>query len=145
MSEVFFYHLERSRPEEVLPALLEKTLARGWRALVKLGSREALEAMDEALWTYRDESFLPHGPGGEEQPVLLSLDDEAPNGAEAAFLAPGASMAPDVIKRFARTVLLFDASGVDEARGRWKTLRAEGFAVTYWQQNYEGRWNKVSG
>ncbi|MEE4208898.1 MAG: DNA polymerase III subunit chi [Parvularcula sp.] len=140
MSEVFFYHLERSRPEEVLPSLLEKTLAKGWRAIVKLPTPEALEAMDEALWTYRDDSFLPHGPGGEEQPVLLTLSDEAANGAQAAFLAPGAHMAPETMKSFARTVLLFEPAGAPEARETWRRLKDEGMKLTYWQQALDGKW-----
>ncbi len=33
--EIWFYHLERSTLDQVLPTLLEKTLERGWRALIK--------------------------------------------------------------------------------------------------------------
>jgi len=36
--EYWFYHLEASTLEDVLPGLLEKVRARGWTALVKLGS-----------------------------------------------------------------------------------------------------------
>jgi DNA polymerase-3 subunit chi len=143
MTEVFFYQLERSRLEEALPALLEKTLARGWKALVKLETPEAIEALDEALWTYRDDSFLPHGTSGAEQPVLLSLGDEPANGAQAAFLTPGAEMGAEAMRRFERCVLLFDPSGTDEARRQWKTLKAEGFEVTYWKQDVRGRWEKA--
>ncbi|MGA7117695.1 MAG: DNA polymerase III subunit chi, partial [Hyphomicrobium sp.] len=39
-SEVLFYHLERQPLERVLPGLLEKTLQRGWRAVVQAGSAE---------------------------------------------------------------------------------------------------------
>ena len=145
MTEVFFYHLEGSGPRDVLPSLLEKTLQRGWRALVKCPDRETLEAMDEALWTYRDESFLPHGTDGAEHPVLLGLSDEPENGAEAAFLTPGAAMTPDAMRRFARCVLLFTPEGAEAARAQWRILREEGFAVTYWKQNLEGRWERAGG
>ena len=60
-AEVLFYHLERQPLERVLPTLLEKTLARGWTAVVQSGSEERLQALDTALWTYSEESFLPHG------------------------------------------------------------------------------------
>ena len=33
--EVWFYHLERTSLDQALPELLEKTLARGWKALVR--------------------------------------------------------------------------------------------------------------
>ena len=146
MTEVFFYHLERSSPAAVLPSLLEKTLARGWKALVKFPDSQALEAMDEALWTYRDESFLPHGTNGAAEPVLLTLGDEPENGAEALFLAPGATMAESAMARFSRCVLLFDGDGAPDARERWKALKDAGsFEVTYWKQEMDGRWIKASG
>jgi len=144
MVDVFFYHLERSAPHEVLPSLLEKTLKRGWRALVKLADREAMQAMDEALWTYRDESFLPHGTDGAEQPILLSLGDEPENGANAVFLAPGASMEPSAMTKFERCVLLFTPAETQEARTQWKALKAEGHDVTYWRQTVGGSWEKAS-
>ncbi|GGY51432.1 DNA polymerase III subunit chi [Parvularcula lutaonensis] len=143
MSEVFFYHLERSLPAKVLPSLLEKTLKRGWRALVKCRDQAAMEALDEALWTYRDESFLPHGTSGAEEPVLLTTGDEAENGADALFLTPGTDMAAEGMKRFQRSVLLFMAEDAPEARERWKSLKAEGFVVTYWRQSPEGRWERA--
>mgnify|MGYP006266351385 CR=1 FL=1 len=143
MTEVFFYHLERSAPEEVLPSLLEKTLARGWRALVKLGSREELDAVDELLWSYRDDSFLPHGESGPDHPVLLGLTDTAENGAEAAFLMPGVTMPPQAMRGFSRCVLMFRPGGADGARAQWRILREEGFDVTYWRQEPDGRWAKA--
>ena len=63
MTEICFYHLERQPLERVLPQLLEKSLERGWRVVVQAASEERVEALDAHLWTYRDDSFLPHGTG----------------------------------------------------------------------------------
>ena len=88
--EVWFYHLERASLEQVLPELLEKTLARGWRALVRTGDAEQRARLDAWLWTFRDESFLPHGIAGEatadRQPILLTGGEENVNGAQALFV-----------------------------------------------------------
>ena len=143
MTEVFFYHLERSRPEQVLPTLLEKTLQRGWKALVKLADSEAVTAMDEALWTFREESFLPHGVDGAEHPVMLSQGDEPLNRAEAVFLGPGTMMVPEAMRAFQRCVLLFLPEGAEAARAQWRILKDEGFEVTYWKQTLEGRWENA--
>ncbi|MEM1409220.1 MAG: DNA polymerase III subunit chi [Pseudomonadota bacterium] len=143
MTDVYFYHLERSEPRNVLPSLLEKTLQRGWRALVKAPTSEELEALDDALWTYRDDSFLPHGTDDPAHPVLLSLASDPANGAEAAFLAPGATMTPDEMRQFERCVLLFMPDGAEAARAQWRILKEEGFAVTYWKQTLEGRWEQA--
>ena len=61
MTEVLFYHLQHQPLEAVLPTLLEKTLERGWRAAVQVTTEERMSALDDHLWTFTDESFLPHG------------------------------------------------------------------------------------
>ena len=62
MAELWFYHLERSELERALPPLLEKCLQRGWRALVRcrLARARVMDALDASLWTFRDDSFVPH-------------------------------------------------------------------------------------
>ena len=60
MAEVLFYHLTESTLEEALPGLLEKSLERGWKAVVQTGTEERRDALDAHLWTFRDDSFLPH-------------------------------------------------------------------------------------
>ena len=61
MTEMLFYHLQRQPLERVLPTLLERSLERGWRVVVQAPSEERVDALDAHLWTYRDDSFLPHG------------------------------------------------------------------------------------
>ncbi len=143
--DVLFYHLERQPLERVLPGLLEKTLQRGWRAVVQAGSAERLEALDASLWTYSEDSFLAHGTAkdghAEDQPIFLTLEPVTPNGAGVRFLVDGAD-APD-FQTHIRLVYLFD--GNDEgakshARQQWAAAKAAGCKVTYWKQSPEGRW-----
>ncbi len=145
--EFWFYHLENQPLQVVLPLLVEKTLARGWRALLRFSTPERLDTIDSALWTYRDESFLPHGRArdghAERQPVLLTLDDANPNGAAVLFLVEAAEEREP--ERFSRVIRLFD--GADEeakalARGEWKRAKASGFEVSYWRQDASGAWKK---
>ncbi len=147
VSEVWFYHLERTALEQALPELLEKTLGRGWRALVRCRTPERAADLDGALWTYRDDSFLPHGlegePGAERQPVLVSAGEGNPNAAQALFLIDDAEPGP--LEDYARTVVFID--GRDEAavvagRARWTSLKGAGAAVSYWKQKPEGGWEK---
>jgi DNA polymerase-3 subunit chi len=145
--EFWFYHLENQPLQAVLPVLLEKTLARGWRALLRFSTPERLDAIDGALWTYRDESFLPHGAARDgnagRQPVFLTLDGANPNRAEALFLLETAEEREP--GNFARVIRLFD--GADEeakalARAEWKAAKAAGFEVSYWRQDESGAWRK---
>lgn len=148
MAEVLFYHLTQSRLEETLPELLEKSLARRWRVVVQCCSRERLDALDHHLWTYRDESFLPHGSdadgSGAAQPILLTVESgQAANDPQVRFLVDGA--VPESLDRYVRAVYLFD--GHDErqlasARERWTVEKAAGHDVTYWQQSDDRRWVK---
>ena len=146
-TEALFYHRERQPLEVVLPQLLEKTLERGWRAVVQAGSQERLEAIDQQLWTYREDSFLAHGTAKDgspqRQPIWLTLGTDNPNGATVRFLIDGAE--PGDITDLARVVLMFDGrdeTAVGAARGHWKTLKAKGCATTYWQQSAAGKWDK---
>ena len=90
MTEILFYHLKGQTPEQVLPALLVKSLERGWRVVVQASSDERVEALDAHLWTWRDDSFLPHGTWRDaeaaEQPIVLTVNDENPNRATVRFL-----------------------------------------------------------
>ena len=145
--EALFYHLEHQPLEAVLPQLVEKTLERGWRAVIQAGSEERLAALDQQLWTWRDDSFLPHGTARdgrpERHPVFLTTGPENPNGATVRFLVDGAE--PGDVAGLQRIVLLFDGrdtSAVMAARAHWKTLKAQGCAVTYWQQAPGGRWER---
>ena len=98
MTEILIYQLQRQPLERVLPALIEKSVERGWRVIVQAASEERVEALDAQLWTFRDDSFLPHGTWREaeasEQPILLTLNGDNPNGAAVRFLIDGAPM-PD--------------------------------------------------
>src|SRR4051794_41787431 len=89
MTEVLFYHLQNMTVENVLPPLLEKSLERGWRVVVQSTSPERADTLDAHLWTYRDDSFLPHatwrGSDAAAQPVVLAGGGGKPKGANVPF------------------------------------------------------------
>ena len=148
MAEVLFYHLTESRLEEALPDLLERSLARGWRVVVQTLTEERRDALDHHLWTYRDESFLPHGSDAEGsgalQPILLTVDaGQAANDPQVRFMVEGAI--PLSLEGYVRGVYLFDGHDGEQlarARERWKAEKAAGHDVTYWQQTEDRKWVK---
>ena len=146
-TEIYFYHLERRRLDDVLPTLLERSLERGWRAAVQAASEERVEALSTLLWTYSEESFLPHGTARDgqpdAQPVFLTTGEDNPNGAQVRFLVDGAELAD--ASPYARVVFIFDGSDSDavaRARAEWQTAKTKGHAVSYWQQDETGRWQQ---
>jgi DNA polymerase III subunit chi len=144
MTDVLFYHLVRAPLDKVLPDLLERSLARGWRCAVE-ASEERARLLDDLLWTYSDESFLPHGleaDDGPSQPVVLVSHAGNPNRATVRFIVDGAPL-PDDARSYDRLVLIFDGKdeeAVATARRRWTEAKALGLEATYWLQNEEGRW-----
>jgi DNA polymerase-3 subunit chi len=147
MTEVLFYHLQNQPLDAVLPGLLEKCLERDWRVVVEAGSVERCEALDALLWTYGDDSFLPHGlwrdADAAQHPVLLTPEPDNPNGANVRFLVDGAPAGE--LDGYLRAVLMFDGNDPDAlaaARASWKRVKAAGHDATYWQQSEQGRWQK---
>lgn len=147
MTDVYFYHLQNQPLEKVLPQLLEKCLERGWRCVVQTQTAERVTALDQHLWTWRDDSFLPHGIDKEanagEQPILLTTSETNPNGAHVRFFVEGASS--EELSSYERAIHLFDGNdpdAVDNARNQWKSAQSAGHSVTYWQQDEAGRWQQ---
>jgi DNA polymerase-3 subunit chi len=148
MAELLFYHLHRQPLERVLPPLLEKSLERGWKVVVQSSSEERVDALDAHLWTFRDDSFLPHGThrdsAAADQPILLTVHDHNPNAAAVRFLVDRAPVPCDA-DSYQRIVMLFDGEDEDalaEARRHWAEAKAQGFEVTYWQCDEQGRWQR---
>lgn len=150
MTEVWFFHLERQSLEAMLPQLVEKTLAKGWRAVIKAGSEERAEAISSGLWMHDDESFIPHGTkqdgNGAHQPVWITDGDDRPNAPQALFLVDGAE-ASDIAGLY-RVVRVFDGKAEESviaARAAWKAAKADGHDISYWQQDERGHWiNKAA-
>jgi DNA polymerase-3 subunit chi len=152
MTEALFYHLETRSLDDVLPGLIERTRERGWKALIKVGSAERMQALDTHLWTYSEQSFLAHGTAADghdsRQPVYLTTEEANPNRAEVLFLVGGAT--PDDwaavgTKDFARIVLIFegrDANALASARAAWTDARDAGLDTTYWKESPSGKWEK---
>ncbi len=152
MVEVLFYHLERASLEDVLPGLVERSRARSWRALIKCESADRAAALDTLLWTYDDQSFLPHAQVGDgdpaRQPALLTVEDDNANNANVLFLVGGAEPPDwngDLARSFSRIVVLFDGrdpEALASARNSWTAAKGAQHELTYWQQSAAGKWEK---
>jgi DNA polymerase-3 subunit chi len=143
VSEIGFYHLKTWSLERALPRLLERALADGHRIVVMAGAEERAAVLDALLWTYNDESFLPHGSARSgnvaRQPVWLTALDENPNAATMLVLVDGARS--DRLGEYRRICDIFDGNdeaAVGAARGRWREAQAAGHTLVYWQQSERG-------
>lgn len=149
MSAISFYHLERTSLDSALPKLLEKVIERGHRVVVIAGSEARVKVLNSALWTFEEQSFLPHGSESDgcadRQPVYLTTHDENPNGSDVLVLVDGAESKS--LSSFARVLDMFDghdAEAVQAARTRWQKLKEQGYDLAYWQQTPQGGWEQKS-
>lgn len=141
MSRVDFYHLQNQRLEEALPRLLEKAYETGKKAILKIGNEERVDFLNSLLWSYNEESFLPHGSSkdgsAELQPIWLTAKDDNPNGAVFLFLVDGAEVEVERMQEFERVFYVFDG-GVENqiisARELWKKVKLSAMEAIYWQQ-----------
>jgi len=146
VTEVRFYHLTQSPLEHTLPGLLAKSLERGWRVIVQGGDEARLAFLDTHLWTYADNSFLPHGleGGGAAQPIWLTTSEANPNNAGVLMLIDGARATPERMATFDLVTLFFDGANQDAvatARGDWKAVTDAGLPAVYWAQE-NGGWTQ---
>ncbi|WP_341760007.1 DNA polymerase III subunit chi [Candidatus Endowatersipora endosymbiont of Watersipora subatra] len=142
MTQILFYHLNNQSLGKVLHRLLERSLERDWRVAIQCKTRSRLDALDTYLWTFSDESFLPHAAEGsmvEEatfHPIWLTIKDDNLNNAHIRFLIDNAE--PPDMRNYERCVFMFEGSDLEAVSGahiQWKALKCQNHELIYWQQN----------
>lgn len=146
MTEIRFYHLQNQSLEQALPALLSKAYQNGHRIIIKT-TPDNVDRLNDHLWTYHAESFLPHGcakdGNAESQPIWITDQDENPNNADLLILTY--NLQSENLGDYKLACEIFDGrieSDVSAARERWKAYKETDFELTYWQQTAQGGWEK---
>lgn len=147
MTDIRFYHLTRRTAEQALPELVNRAYAKGHKVLIRSGDDMEVARLNDHLWTYHPDSFLPHGSAkdgnAEAQPIFLTSDNDNPAGADVLMLMPRASA--EGIETFTLCCTLLngqDDAQITKARELWKTWKAAGHTITYWQQTDQGKWEQ---
>lgn len=149
MIRVDFYHLQKAPLEQVLPKLCEKAYATGKRIKILLGNEERVEFINALLWTYAEDSFLPHGSKKdgfvENQPIFISANEDNENNAQLLILADGAMPSIDLLSQYERILNIFDGNdeiALNNARTYWKQIKTLDGELHYWQQNERGNFEQ---
>jgi len=123
--------------------LLEKALDRDWHCIVQAPA-ERLKALDDLLWAYAADGFLPHGLDPEpDNPIFLTDKPGNPNGAKLRIFVDGEKV--EAAEPYDRMIVIFDGNDENQlsnARQQWKALKQSGASLAYWQQNDNGGWEK---
>jgi DNA polymerase-3 subunit chi len=144
MSEIRFYHMEQSTLDQALPAITSKALQSGKPILIKGPDKKEVKRLDDLLWSFHPQSFLPHGTdNGDQQPVFLTPDDDNANNSKILILTHGCTF--DDVSQFDLVCEMLDGrvdTQIIDARKRWKVYKDDGHDLTYWQQDENGKWDK---
>jgi len=136
MTRIDFYSLkEPIRGDRFLLAchLVESIYGTGQRTFIKVPDRELARHLDRLLWTFRQQSFLPHGLANDSDckltPTLIGYGDDP--GEENQVLINLSLEIPPFLERFERLCELIDQdSDVREAgRKRYVYYRDQGYPL----------------
>ena len=150
MTEIRFYHLTTSPLERALPALAARASEGGKRVVIACKDKKRAEDLNQLLWTYDPNSFLPHGSAdsaaefAQKQPIWLTqTESDNPNQAEILIMTENTVWSD--LSSFTLCCEMLnghDPDAIQSARSRWKTYKEQGHNLTYWQQNDQGAWEK---
>lgn len=131
-----FYVLETVSGQKALLfacQLLEKAYAAQKQVYVHTNSREEAERLDALLWTYRDDSFVPHNlyVENEEFPPLVQIGWNDNQRQEGLLLINLAKDIPSSHQQFKEMIEIVFADPVVQqlARTRYKQYRDQGFDI----------------
>lgn len=143
--KIDFWQLSRDPAEKVVALIAQRVLDGGDRLLVVSSDDSQRQMISRALWKAGPESFLANGEAGatgaSSQPILLSSENEAANGASHVIYADGTFRDA---AGFDRAFLLFDDDTVEAARDVWRALDGKDDLERAFFRQDGGKWVKVA-
>lgn len=135
MARADFYLIEKPRfreePLRLVCELVKKAYAAEQPTLVLARSQEQAEALDDLLWAFDDESFIPHQLAGDEDDAITAVVIAAP-GVETEDRPLVVNLrdecAPGAYERVLE-VIAADSAERDGSRVRWTEYKRRGFDV----------------
>ncbi len=134
MTRVDFYVLPQEDPGErqrFACRLAEKAFREGHRIYLHTSDESAARAMDELLWGFRRQSFLPHGLLGSEDAEHLAIGWGADPGEHHDVMINLDLAVPDFVGRFERVleIVVQDPAIREPLRDSWKRYKHFGYPI----------------
>ncbi|MGA7980798.1 MAG: DNA polymerase III subunit chi [Chromatiaceae bacterium] len=136
MTRIDFYSLKQGSTGDrflLTCRLVERIYGEGRRVFIHVASKEEARHLDKLLWTYRQQSFLPHGLMGDTDngltPILIG--HEGGPGEEDQVLINLTREVPDFFGRFERLAEPIDHEPAvrDAGRERYRYYRDRGYPL----------------
>ncbi len=131
-----FYIIENAHPDalmRVAARLLEKVYAQNLRAWVLCSHLEEAKKLDNWLWAYKKNSFLPHAltsslSEGEDVPIQISTETEAASDTFDLLLNVSES-GPTTLEPFGRILDLVAPHQKESGRIRYRNYQTPGATI----------------
>jgi DNA polymerase-3 subunit chi len=134
---VDFYLLSNNQPDAsylLACRLLEKATLQGHRIFVCCNSLKEAEHLDELLWTYKDDSFIPHNLQGEgpepPPPVQIGYGTSEPRGFNDVLMNLSSTI-PSFKSKFKRIIEIVEHNepAKELSRNRYREYRAHQYEL----------------
>lgn len=137
MTEVLFVEVTATRLEFRVCELAEGIYAQGERLQILAPDSGQASRLDDFLWTFRPDSFIPHGllePAGDNPtlPIVITTREEQVPGIRRLLMLEFAS--PEFLRSFAEAIHLVVVDNRDRreaSRRYWVQLREAGFSLRH--------------
>lgn len=137
MTQVDFYILAAQTHEEralFACRLAEKAFARGNRVLLQTDDEASARALDDLLWTFRDDAFIPHAlltaaDAPADCPVSIGWHEEP--GHHHDVIVNLSTQLPPFFGRFQRfiSIVVQQDQVLDYTRNHYKYLKDRGYPI----------------
>ena len=147
MTQIIFYSTAPLQVEKTLFVLLEKSLEKGNKSLLLFRDKEKCLSINEQLWTYKQNSFLPHISEDDQiyddidVPVYLSTKNENPFKAELLFSIDG--YLPDNIQHFERVIIIIDVNDEilnEKYKNYYLDINKNFEDIVFYKSDDNGKW-----
>ena len=147
MTQIIFYSTAPLQVEKTLFTLLEKSLEKGNKSLLLFKDKEKCLSINEQLWTYKQNSFLPHISEDDQiydnidVPVYLSTKNENPFKAELLFSIDG--FLPDNVDHFERVIIIIDVNDEllnEKYKNYYLDINKNFEDIVFYKSDDNGKW-----
>jgi DNA polymerase III subunit chi len=111
---------------------IEKVERLGHSILVTVDNQETAEMLDDLLWSFKPESFIPHQIIGGDEPARVEITYSTTTGEHCDVLLNLSHQVPDYFSRFARVaeIVIQEANILENTREHYKFYKQRGYPIT---------------
>lgn len=134
MTRIDFYVLSSDQPHEgniFACRLAEKAQRAGMRVLIAVDNAERARELDQLLWTFREDSFVPHSPQSAEQGAAVEINCGEDPALHHGLLINLCSEVPGWFSRFERLaeIVVQQPRALERSRSRFSHFRDRGYPL----------------